>query len=132
MKRFQIETTTIAKPFKFISEERGSKLVLVSVHPHTQICFNYRLKNGDKRSKEIVSAEFIDVKGWKANGNKLTGYSRLSGFKFLELDMEPSSEATNESPSPTEKETEQPPEEKKPAPKPKPPQSSAVVDVPIP
>ncbi len=119
MKRFQIETTTIAKPFKFISEERGSKLVLVSVHPHTQLCFNYRLKNGDKRSKEIVSAEFIDIKGWKANGNKLTGYSRLSGFKFLELDVEPSSENTSESPSPAEKETEQPPDKKTSAPKPK-------------
>ena len=85
VKRFQIETSTTGKRFKFISEERGSKLLLVSVHTNLELVFNYRLKNGDKRSKNITLLDFIDVKGWKANGNKLGGFSRMSGFKMNEL-----------------------------------------------
>ena len=30
---------------------------------------------------------FIDVKGWKAMGNKLIGFSRFSGFKVNELEI---------------------------------------------
>ena len=54
--------------------------------------FNYRLKNGDKRNKEITLSEFIDVKGWKANGNKLGGFSRMSRFKINELEIEEKTE----------------------------------------
>ena len=88
VKRFQIETSTTGKRFKFISEERGSKLLLGSVHENPELVFNYRLKNGDKRSKKITLLDFIDVKGWKANGNKLGGFSRMSGFKINELEIE--------------------------------------------
>ena len=88
IKRFQIETSSTGKRFKFIREERGSKLLLVSVHANPELVFNYRLKNGDKRSKEIILLDFIDVKGWKANGNKLGGFSRMSGFKINELEIE--------------------------------------------
>mgnify|MGYP006134952857 CR=1 FL=1 len=88
VKRFQIETSTTGKQFKFISEERGSKLLLVSVNGNPELVFNYRLKNGDKRSKEIILLDFIDVKGWKANGNKLGGFSRMSGFKINELQID--------------------------------------------
>ena len=88
MKRFQIETSSTGKNFKFISEERGSKLILISVHENPELVFNYRLKNGDKRSKKIVLLNFIDVKGWKANGNKIGRFSRMSGFKINELEIE--------------------------------------------
>jgi topoisomerase-4 subunit A len=96
VKRFQIETSTTGKRFKFISEERGSKLVLVSVSLNLELTFNYRLKNGDKRNKEITLSEFIDVKGWKANGNKLGGFSRMSGFKMIEFETEAKVEAQND------------------------------------
>ncbi|MBT7377984.1 MAG: DNA gyrase/topoisomerase IV subunit A, partial [Candidatus Marinimicrobia bacterium] len=93
VKRFQIETSTTGKRFKFISEERGSKLLLVSVQVKPELVFNYRLKNGDKRTKEIILLDFIDVKGWKANGNKLGGFSRMSGFKINELQVEAATDA---------------------------------------
>ena len=35
-----------------------------------------------------ILLDFIDVKGWKANGNKLGGYSRMSGFKIIEVSNE--------------------------------------------
>ena len=44
--------------------------------------FNYRLKNGEKKEKLIDIIEFIDVKGWKAIGNKISDYLRMSGFEF--------------------------------------------------
>jgi len=106
VKRFQIETSTTGKRFKFISEERGSKLLLVSVRTNPELVFNYRLKNGDKRSKEIVIIDFIDVKGWKANGNKLGGFSRMSGFKMNTLEIEATAEVKVEAkiePEPEEK-----------------------------
>ena len=28
--------------------------------------------------------EFVEIKGWKAMGNKLGNYLRMSGFKWLE------------------------------------------------
>ena len=44
--------------------------------------FNYRLKNGEKKQKVINVDEFIDIKGWKASGNKMSSYLRMSAFSF--------------------------------------------------
>ncbi|MEM6806628.1 MAG: hypothetical protein AAF696_34830, partial [Bacteroidota bacterium] len=70
VKRFQIETTTMDKKFGFISEEGGSKLIFASVKANPHVTY----KVGKGRNKEVVEkglADFIDVKGWKAMGNKL-------------------------------------------------------------
>jgi len=72
VKRFQIETTTIDKPFTFISESEGSKLILVTSAPHPHITYTViKGKNKEKEQVTLNLAEFIDVKGWRANGNKL-------------------------------------------------------------
>jgi len=78
----------LGKRFGFISEERGSRLVLITLDKNPWTAFNYRLKNGEKRTREISLTEFIDIKGWKAAGNKITGFSRISGFKFIKRDIE--------------------------------------------
>jgi topoisomerase-4 subunit A len=72
VKRFNIETSTIDKKFKFISDESGSKLVVATTHPKPEIGF--KVTTPGKRTKENVKLElssFIDVKGWRALGNKL-------------------------------------------------------------
>ena len=84
LKRFQIETTTLNTPFSFISSERASKLINISLYPTPLLIFNYRLNNGDKKSKEIDVNTFIDIKGWKAIGNKIPKHKNMSSFKFLE------------------------------------------------
>jgi len=84
VKRFHIETTTTGRQFGFINEERGSKLVLVSVGDNPLLEFNYRTKRGEKKSRKEYLADFVEVKGWKALGNKLGNYLRMSGFKWLE------------------------------------------------
>ena len=55
--------------------------------------FNYRLNNGEKKKKEIIVNDFIDLKGWKAIGNKILKHKNMSGFKFVknELSISPGS-----------------------------------------
>ena len=47
--------------------------------------FNHISKRGDKKSKEIEIDKFVAIKNWKAIGNKLNGFSRLSSFKIVQL-----------------------------------------------
>ena len=54
--------------------------------------FNYFTKKGDKRAKEIDIDSFVSVKNWKAIGNKLIGYSRLSSFMIVEKDSRKSND----------------------------------------
>ena len=48
------------------------------------LSFNYRTKRGEKKSREEYLVDFVDVKGWKAMGNKLGSFLRMSGFKWIE------------------------------------------------
>jgi topoisomerase-4 subunit A len=71
VKRFQVETTTIGKKFSFIGEGRGSKLLLATTQRNVVIAAS----SGKKTDKKILSHnldEFVDVRGWKAIGHKLT------------------------------------------------------------
>jgi len=88
IKRFQVETSTLNTPFLFISKERASKLVLVSLYKEPSLLFNYRLNNGDKKEKEITINDFVTIKGWKAIGNKILKHKNMSGFKFIDNNIE--------------------------------------------
>ncbi len=79
VKRFKIETSTLATKFPFISESRSSKLYYVSMHPEASIDYSY-MKNKEKVTEKLVIPDFIDVKGWKALGNK------LGEFKIKSID----------------------------------------------
>ena len=71
VKRFQIEALSTGKLYKFISEEKGSKLMALSTAPDASVEVNYK-KKGD-RTKSTTTyrlGELIDAKGWKAVGNK--------------------------------------------------------------
>lgn len=71
VKRFQIETQTLNKKFTFISEAPGSKLILASLLKHPMLKLRKGAKKADSREEQLDLADFIDVKGWKAQGNKL-------------------------------------------------------------
>ncbi|MBL3658245.1 DNA gyrase/topoisomerase IV subunit A [Fulvivirga sediminis] len=84
VKRFQIETTTINKKFNFISEAAGSKLLIASTFDKTTIEVEFiRGKGKDSESEELALEEQIDVKGWKAMGNKLSQFT-VKKVKFIE------------------------------------------------
>ncbi len=71
VKRFQVETNTLNQRFNFLTEHRSTKLLYASINENPKVKYSYRMKN-EKFEEEVDLTEFIDVKGWKAIGNKLT------------------------------------------------------------
>jgi topoisomerase-4 subunit A len=70
VKRFIIETNTPNKRFSFVSEAKGSKLIFISkgIDADVEVTF----KNGRSHEKKKLDLiNLIDIKGWKAIGNKL-------------------------------------------------------------
>ncbi|AHJ97693.1 DNA topoisomerase IV subunit A [Hymenobacter swuensis DY53] len=83
VKRFSIETATLKKRFTFISETTGSKLLTATAHPEPQVEIKLqRDKKADKETEKLLLHEFIDVKGWKAMGNKLN-YFKIHALTLL-------------------------------------------------
>jgi len=75
VKRFQIETTTPDKDFNFISEGIGSRLEFVTTSDNPEVQIETIKGKGKDKEIEIVNLEdIIDVKGWKAMGNRLSQY----------------------------------------------------------
>lgn len=91
VKRFQIETHTLGKSFTFISENSGSKLEYASVHPEPEIIVHKKEGKGEKIEEQIRLDEFIDIKGWKAIGNKLGSNEivKIVGVNKEEPELEP-------------------------------------------
>ena len=84
VKRFQIETTTLNKKFLFINESKGSKLVAVSIHPSPQATFEVsKGKNKEKHEETVELNDLIDIKGWKAVGNRLSQF-QVRKVKLIE------------------------------------------------
>jgi len=94
VKRFRIETSTLEKRFTFISESKGSKLLAATTfaEPEVEVKFQ-RDKKADKETEKLRLDQFIEVKGWKALGNK------LSYFKIHALGL-----LTDEGPEPPRRE----------------------------
>ena len=83
IKRFCIETTTPNKKFIFISSNKGSKLEYATFKLGEIIIFKH-YKNKNLESVELDIDNFIDIKGWKAIGNKIFYNKIRSGsFSFL-------------------------------------------------
>ena len=82
IKRLSIEVTTVGRRFNLISDNRGSKCILISNYESLFLHYNYRISNGIKKSKKIFINDFINVKGWKAIGKKIDNKMRMSGFSF--------------------------------------------------
>lgn len=72
VKRFKIETSTLGKKFPFISEEKGSQLLAASTHIESGIKLITENKKKEKTETEFRFEDFMEVKGWKAVGNRLS------------------------------------------------------------
>lgn len=77
VKRFLIETSTTGQKFDFLSDHRSTKLNYVTASQNPVIEYSYK-SNNKKQTGKLDFEEFIDVKGWKALGNKLMEYKVLS------------------------------------------------------
>lgn len=75
VKRFLIETNTVNKKFGFISEAAGSKLILATTDNDPRVEITYiKGKNKEKLVEQVALGDLIDVKGWKAMGNRLSTF----------------------------------------------------------
>ena len=82
VKRFTIETITLSKKFKFISETEGSSLILATTRPGASVTVEYEVKRKDaKANEEIILDQLIDIKGWKAAGKKV-GQHKIKSMRF--------------------------------------------------
>jgi topoisomerase-4 subunit A len=84
VKRFLIETTTQDKEFGFISESIGSRLVLVTTSdtPEAEVVL-IKGKEKEKSSEVLNLEDLIDIKGWKAIGNRLSQF-KVSAVKLVQ------------------------------------------------
>jgi topoisomerase-4 subunit A len=72
VKRFHIETTSMDKKFLFINEGRANKLLIATTHGKPEVRMTYKERNKEAVDELLDLNSIIDVKGWKANGNKVS------------------------------------------------------------
>jgi topoisomerase-4 subunit A len=72
VKRFLIETTTLSKKFPFISEEKGSQMLCASTVENAIVKVTTENKKGEKEEWTLQADTFMDIRGWKTQGQKLT------------------------------------------------------------
>jgi len=85
VKRFVFEQQVIGKQVSFISEENGSKLILISAAAQPVVKVDQlKGKTLTPETIEINLADAIDVKGMKAQGNRLSPHE----VKTIELIVE--------------------------------------------
>lgn len=87
VKRFKIETSTYDQKFLFIPESSGSKLYFASMDQAPMVKYTYNVGK-NKEEKELLLSAFIDVKGWKALGNKLIDAKLVKIEKIKAVDEE--------------------------------------------
>ncbi|MCX6295326.1 MAG: DNA gyrase/topoisomerase IV subunit A [Bacteroidetes bacterium] len=81
VKRFMVEPTD--KKVLFISESEGSRVEIVSTEALPVVEVKYsKVKDKEVPSEKIKLSDFIEVKGMKAKGNKLS-YSKVKEINLL-------------------------------------------------
>ena len=100
VKRFMIETKSLNTPITFISDSDGSKLYYASLSEEPKLKYSYKANN--KKVEHVMDVnDFIDVKGYKALGNKLGEFKVL---KIEELETQKKTSSDNENGKSDEKE----------------------------
>lgn len=82
VKRFQVETSKSNERYSFISDNPKSKLLFCSLNEKAEISYQFTLQ-GTKMEGDVLLHEFIEVKGWKALGNKLSD-RKLTKIRAIE------------------------------------------------
>ncbi len=83
VKRFKVETTSLDKKFSFIGDTKGSKSLGVTADEFPRIEVVHQVKERGPLEKMVLEPEgFIEVRGWKALGNKLP-FAKVKDVKLL-------------------------------------------------
>jgi topoisomerase-4 subunit A len=84
VKRFMFESQSVGKKVFFISEEPKSKLLFLTANAGSKIVVNIlKGKSQTPETIESVLSEMIDVKGLKANGNRVSSHE-VKKVKLIE------------------------------------------------
>ncbi|MCZ2141498.1 MAG: DNA gyrase/topoisomerase IV subunit A [Bacteroidia bacterium] len=105
VKRFYIETLTINKQFLCIPEGKDNRIVMATDYTEPIIVMERKGGKGkDSNIEETYNlAQFIEVKGWKAIGNKLVGKDFISAALVQnEIEEEEDTTIKNETVNATE------------------------------
>ena len=94
VKRFLIETTTLNKRFNFITEHKQSYLKLVTTDSQAQVSV-ILIKGKTEEQMDYDLEMLIDVKGWKALGNKLSAHE-VKELQLIESEQSIESMASEE------------------------------------
>lgn len=87
IKRFLIETSTMDKRFLFISEHNRTELLAVSYDHKPRVEVKYKKDRKSDILTEIFKLEeFVDIRGWKAQGNRMA-LMKINSVKMLEPEM---------------------------------------------
>jgi len=87
VKRFLVETTKNNQRFNFLSDHKSTKLLFASVKEYPFISYNYKVKN-KKTEGELDFVNFIDLKGWKALGNRLADHKITTVKEIIKEESE--------------------------------------------
>ena len=93
-KRFKVETSKLGEKFSFISDSKGSTLLFATADTGVKL----ECKYGPKKKAKIANIDlddFVDLKGWKALGNKFVD-SKV--WKVTEISEEAQSTPTTDTP----------------------------------
>jgi topoisomerase-4 subunit A len=84
IKRFLIETSTLDKKFMFITDHNRSELLMSSYDKRPRVEIHFKKQRKSEVEKLLFKVdEMIEVKGWKALGNKLV-YDKIIEIKTLD------------------------------------------------
>ena len=91
VKRFRIETTTVGNKFLFIREGDGNYLEAITTvgSPVVEISSG---RGAQARVTKVKLANFVDVMGWKAVGNKLADFTKSTSFNWVHKPEDPQQE----------------------------------------
>ncbi|HUH17726.1 DNA gyrase/topoisomerase IV subunit A [Albibacterium sp.] len=95
VKRFLIESTAIGRRTSLINEEPGSKMILATAA--TKPLVKVDITKGKAKTPESYEedlAAFIDIKGMKAQGNRLSSYDIVK-VELLSVEEDDDAEETN-------------------------------------
>lgn len=86
VKRFLVETQKTNTKYIFISEEKNSQLVAVAIGKNVIVEVQLqKSKNAALETEQINLDTFIDIKGWKSQGNRLSLY-KIKKIKLLSFE----------------------------------------------
>ncbi|MET4080703.1 topoisomerase-4 subunit A [Pedobacter sp. UYP30] len=113
VKRFAFDAQSVGKKVFFISEEQKSKLLFLTSNPAAKAIVKIlKGRSQTPETLELVLADQIDVKGFKANGNRLSTHDvqkvKLEEPEEVEPEVEVKIEADVKAENVIEKEAETP------------------------